>query len=78
MDGCIAVAVIDESNDRLATPLHVKDRSWGKAVVANERGGRTVGIDLLLKFLDIDLIVVDELSVDGVFHGTWKAAKLVA
>lgn len=61
--------IVDEPHDRLTTLFDDEGRSRGHAVVADQGGGTPVGVDLLVELVDVDLIVVDGQSGDGVGDG---------
>ena len=62
MDRAVQGSMIDKANHSFFTSLHAKRRSWRYTIVTNQVCFAQVGVHLLLKGLDFDLVVVDNLS----------------
>lgn len=57
-----AITMVDEANNGFCTLLHHERRTRTDAIVANKPGLLETGIDLLLEWLDVNLIVIDRTS----------------
>ena len=58
--------MVDKSHDSLRSLLHVESRAWRDAIVSNKISLAEVWVDLLLKGLYFDLVVVDLASSCGI------------
>jgi len=61
--------VVDEPHHGLAASLDQECRAGRDAIVSHKVGGGLVGIHLLLKVVDVDLVVVNGLICDRVGDG---------
>lgn len=53
------ISMIDESNNGLAAPRHVESWSRRDTIVTNKVGFPKARIDLLLKWLNFDLVIIN-------------------
>ena len=61
--------IVDEPHHCFGPLLHDERRTWGDAIIAPKRSLTTIGVDLGLELLDVNLVVEDVLSGDGVWDG---------
>lgn len=59
MDRVGTICVVDEPNYRLSTLRHLERGTWRNSIITNEPSLAQIGVDLLLKGLDVDFIVID-------------------
>lgn len=59
MNRISTISMVDEAHDSFTTLGHHQGRTGGDSIVSNQAGLAKVGIHLLLKWLDVDLIVVN-------------------
>lgn len=64
MDDRVLRVVVVESNNSLRTLLHIESRTRSKPVVSQEIRWTQIWEDLLLKWLNGDLVEVYLLSID--------------
>lgn len=64
MDDRIISVVIVVTNDRLRALLDIVSRTWYSTIVTYEVGGPQIRIDLLLEWLDGNLVEVYLLAID--------------
>lgn len=57
------ICVVDEPDYRLSALLHLERGTWCNSIITNEPSLAQIRVDLLLKGLDVDLIVIDWGSV---------------
>ena len=68
MNGSSFIVVIDEPYHSFPTSFHEKQRARRAAVIAHQWCGVAVWVYLLLEALDLNLIKVNQLSIDGVLN----------
>ena len=61
--------MVGEADDGLSTTLHHECGPGRDAIISPESGIAPVWVDILGELLNIDLIIPDILSSDGVFEG---------
>lgn len=59
MNRISTISMIDEAHDSFTTLGHHQGRTGGNSIVSNQASLAEVGINLLLKWFDVDLVVVN-------------------
>lgn len=63
MDRIGTVCMVDEAYDSLTTFSHFKCRTRGNSIVSNQAGLSKIRVDLLLEWMDVNLVVIDRWAV---------------